>query len=93
MLHELSSHDRRRIILREKLRTSFNDFYSNVSKLSFYRQYKSNHRLENHIVLVNNKRHKSALIKLRCSVHRLEIEFGRYSRICNDDAKKIRTTS
>ena len=59
-----------------------------MSKLSFYGQYKPNHGLENYVVLVNNRRHKSALTKLRCSAHRLKIEIGRYSRIYNDDNKR-----
>ena len=60
---------------------------ANMSKLSFHRQYKPNHALENYIVLVNNRRHRSALTKFRCSAHRLKIEIGR-SRIYNDDAKR-----
>ena len=42
-----------------------------MDTLSFYRQYKSDHGLENYIVLVNNRRHRGALTKLRCSAHRL----------------------
>ena len=59
-----------------------------MSKLSFYRQYKPNHGLENYIVLVNNRGHGSTVTKLRCSRHRLKVEIGRYSRIYNDDAKR-----
>ena len=91
-LHELLSHNRLRIILREKLQTSFIEEWdtktANMSKLSFYKQHKPNHGLENYIVLVNNRRHESALTKLMCSAHRLKIEIGRYSRIYNDDAKR-----
>ena len=91
-LHQLLFHNRLRIILREKLQTSFIEEWdtktANMSKLSFYRQYKPNRGLKNCIVLVNNRRHRSALTKLRCSAHRLKIEIGRYSRIYNDDAKR-----
>ena len=59
-----------------------------MSKLSFCRQYKTNHGLENYTVLVNITRHSSALTKLRYSAHRLKIEIGRYSRIYNDAAKR-----
>ena len=56
-LHELLSHNRLRIILREKLHTSFIEEWDTktayMSKLSFYRQHKPNHGLENWIVLVN----------------------------------------
>ena len=73
-LHELLSDNRLRIIMREKFQTSFieewNTKTANMSKLNFYRQYKSNHGLENYIVLVNNRQHRSALTKLRCSAHR-----------------------
>ena len=91
-LHELLSNNRLRIILREKLQTSFIEEWdtktANMSKLSFYSQYKPNHELENYIVVVNNRRHRSALTKLRCSAHRLKIEIGRYSRMYNDDDKR-----
>ena len=73
--HQLLSHNNLRIVLRKKLQTSFLEEWdvktSSMSKLSFYRQYKQNHKLENYIVLVNNRRHRSALAKLRCSAHRL----------------------
>ena len=59
---------------------------ANMSKLSFYRQNRPNHGLENYIALVNNRRHRSALTKLRCSAHRPNVETERYSRIYNDDA-------
>ena len=53
--------------LRKKLQTSFLEEWdvktSRTSKLSFYRQYKQSHKLENYIVLVNNRRHKRALAK------------------------------
>ena len=88
-LHELLSHNRLRIILKEKLQTRFIEEWdtktANMSKLSFYSQYKPNHGPENYIVLVNNI---SALTKLRCSTHTLKIETGRYSRIYNDDNKR-----
>ena len=91
-LHELFSHNRLKLILREKLQTSFIEEWdtktANMSKLCFYRQYKPNHGLESYIVLVNNRRHRSALTKLRYSAHRLKIEIGRYSRIYNDDSKR-----
>ena len=79
--HQLLSHNNLRIVLRKKLQTSFLEEWdvktSSMSKLSFYRQYKQNHKLENYIVLVNNRRHRSALAKLRCSANRLKIEIGR----------------
>ena len=50
-LHELLFHNRQRIILREKLQTSFIEEWhtntANMSKLRFYRQYKPNQGLEN----------------------------------------------
>ena len=60
---------------------------ANMSKPSFYGQYKPNHGLENYIALVN-RRHRSALTKFRCSTHRLKTEIGRYSRIYNDDDQR-----
>ena len=44
--------------------------------------------LENYIVLVNNRRDRSALAKLRCSAHRLKVEIGRYSRFYSEETKR-----
>ena len=90
--HQLLSHNGLRIVLRKKLQTSFPEEWdvktSSMSKLSFYRQYKQNHKLENYIVLVNNRWHRSALAKLRCSTHTLKIEIGRYNRFYSEKNKK-----
>ena len=68
---QLLSHNSLRIVIRKKLQTSFLEEWdvktSSTSKLSFYQQYKQNHKLENYTVLVNNRQHRSALAKLRCS--------------------------
>ena len=76
--HQLLSHNSLRIVLRKKLQTIFLKEWdvktSSTSKSSFYRQYKQNHKLENYIILVNNRRHRSAFAKLRCSAHRLKKE-------------------
>ena len=37
---------------------------------------------------MNKRRHKSALAKLRCSIHRLEIEIEGYSRFCSEETKR-----
>ena len=90
--HQLLSHNSLRTVLRKNLQTSFLEEWdvktSSMSKLSFYRQYKQNHKLENYIVLVNNKRHRSAFAKLRCSAHRLKIGIGRYSRFYSEGTKR-----
>ena len=90
--HQLLFHNSLRIVLRKKLQTSFLEEWdvktSSMSKLSFYRQYKQNHKLENYTVLVNNRRHRSALAKLRCSAHRPKIEIGRYSRFHSKETKR-----
>ena len=90
--HQLLSHNSLRIVLRKKLHTSFLEEWdvktSSTSKLSFYRLYNQNHKLENYIVLVNNGRHRSALAKLTCSAHRLKIEIGRYSRFYSEETKR-----
>ena len=81
-----------RIVPRKKLQTSFLEEWdvktSSTSKLSFYRKCKQNHKLENYIVLVNNRRQRSALAKLRCSAHRLKLEIGRYSRFYGEETKR-----
>ena len=55
-----------------------------MSKLSFYKQHKLNHKFEEYLTLLKNRRYKSAITKLRCSTHRLKIEIGRYNRIRNE---------
>ena len=90
---QLLAYNSLRIVLRKKLQTSFLEEWdvktSSTSKLSFYKQYKQNHKLENYIVLVNNRRHKSALAKLSCCTHRLKIEIGRYSIFYNEETKDM----
>ena len=90
--HQLLSHNSLRIVLRKKFQTSFLEEWdvktSSTSKLSFYRLYKQNHKLENYIVLVNNRRHRSALAKLTCSTHRLKKEIGRYSRVYSEETNR-----
>ena len=49
-----------------------------MSKLSFYRQHKINHKFEEYLTLLKNRRYKSAITKRWCSAHRLKIEIGRY---------------
>ena len=78
----LLPHKALRKVLKSKLQTKFKEEWdvktSNMSKLSFYRKYKSDHyKIERYITLVHNRRHKGALAKLRCSAHRLKIELGR----------------
>ena len=48
------------------------------SKLEFYREAKPDYELEKYLFLVKDRRHKSALTKLRINAHKLHIETGRY---------------
>jgi hypothetical protein len=53
---------------------------SQCSKLSLYRQLKTNGiSRENYLKNVTLKRYKAGLAKLRCSAHKLHIETGRHS--------------
>ena len=62
---------------------------SKIIKLSVYRQYKQNHKLENYVAFVNNILHRCALAKLRCCTHRLiKIKIGRYRRFYNENTKR-----
>ena len=60
-----------------------------MSKLSFYRQHKINHKFEEYLTLLETRRYKSAITKLRCSAHRLKIEIGRYNRMRNEVTGKM----
>ena len=85
----LLPHKGLRKVVKSKLKTKFKEEWdvktSNMSKLSFYRKYKSDHyKIEGYITLVHNRRHRSALAKLRCNAHRLKIEIGRYIKVYNE---------
>ena len=85
----LLPHKGLRKALKSKLQTKFKEEWdvktSNINKLSFYRKYKSDHyKIERYNTLVNNRRHRSALAKHRCSAHRLKIEIGRYIKVYHE---------
>ena len=52
-----------------------------MSKLSSYRQHKVNHKFEEYLILLENRRYNSAHW---CSTHRLKMETGRYNRTRNE---------
>ena len=87
--------DELKALLRTKLQSRFKEIWSTkateMSKLSFYRQHKINHEFEEYLTLelLENRRYKSAITKLRCSAHRLKIEIGRYNRIRNEVTGKM----
>ena len=53
-------------------------------KLQFYSQFKTNLSHENYLDCVNIRKYRNALACFRCSSHRLEIEYGRYSNVPRD---------
>ena len=76
-------------ILKQQTRTKLQYQYMNntwkvrleeSSKLEFYREVKTDHEFEKYLSWVKDRRHKSALTKLRISAHRLHIETGRYKK-------------
>ena len=73
-------------ILKQQTRTKLQYQYMNntwkvrleeSSKLEFYRE---DYEFEKYLSWVKDRRHKSALTKLRISAHRLHIETGRYKK-------------
>ena len=80
-------------LLKTKLQSKFKDIRSTktteMSKLSFYKQHRINHKFEEYLTFLENRRHKSAITKLRCSAHRLKLEIGRYNRIRNEVSGKM----
>ena len=67
-------------ILKQQTRTKLQSQYMNntwkvrleeSSKLEFYREVKTDHEFEKYLFWVKDRRHKSALTKLRISVHKL----------------------
>ena len=92
-LENLLPHTGPRKVLKSKLQTKFREEWdgktSNMSKLSFYRKYNSDYyKIERYITLAHNRRHRSALAKLRCSAHRLKLEIGRYIKVYNEHATR-----
>ena len=76
-------------ILKQQTRTKLQYQYMNntwkvsfeeSSKVEFYREMKTDYEFEKYLSWVKNRRHKSALTKLRISAHRLHIETGRYKK-------------
>ena len=76
-------------ILKQQTRTKLQYQYMNntwkvrleeSSKLEFYREVKTDYEFEKYLSWVKDRRHKSALTKLRISAHRLHIETGRYKK-------------
>ena len=63
----LLPHKGLRKVFESKLQKKFKEEWgmktSNMSLLNFYRKYKSDHKIERHITLVNNIRHRNALAK------------------------------
>ena len=89
----LLNQDTLKALLKTKLQSKFKEIWSTktteMSKLSFYRQHKVNHKFEEHFTLLENRRYKRAITKLRCSAHRLKIEIGRHNRIRNEVTGKM----
>ena len=76
-------------ILKQQTRTKLQYQYMNntwkvrleeSSKLEFYREVKTDYEFEKYLSWVKDRRHKSALTKLRISVHKLHIETARYKK-------------
>ena len=67
--------DKLKGLLKTKLQSKFKEIWSTktieMSNLSFYRQHKINHKFEEYLALLENRRYKNAITKLRCSAHRL----------------------
>ena len=63
--------DKLKVLLKTKLQSKFKEIWSTktteMSKLSFYTQHKINHKFEEYLTLLENRRYKSAITKLRCT--------------------------
>ena len=72
----LLNQDKLKALHKTKLQSKFEEIWSTktteMSKPSFYRQHKRNHKFEEYLTLLENRLYKSAITKLRCSAHRLK---------------------
>ena len=50
------------------------------SKLEFYREVKTDYKFEKYLSWFKDRRHESALTRLRISAHKLHVETGRYKK-------------
>ena len=61
--------DKLKTLLKTKLQSKFKEIWSTkttvVNKLSFYRQHIINHKFEEYVILLENRRYKSAITKFR----------------------------
>ena len=89
----LLNQDKLKALLKTKLQSKFKEICSTklteMSKLRFYRQHKINNKFEEYPILLENRRYKRAIIKLRCSAHRLKLEIDRYNKIGNEVTGKM----
>ena len=90
---KLLNQDKLKALLKTKLQSKFKEVWSTktteMSQLSFYRQHKINHKFEEYLTLLENRRYKSAITKLRCSANRRKIEIGRYNKTRNEVTGKM----
>ena len=66
---KLLNQDKLKALLKTKLQSKFKEIWSTktteMNKLSFYRQHKINHKFGEYLTLLENRRYKSAIRKLR----------------------------
>ena len=90
----LLNQDKLKALLKTKLQSKFKEIWSikttEMSKPSFYRQHKVNHKFEGYLTFLENRRFQSAITELRCTAHRRNIEIGRYNRIRNKSLQRWR---
>ena len=84
-----------KIITNIAQKVNMDDIKSQTRKLLFYKKVKKNHGFEPYLYLLQNKKHRKALTRLRTSSHFLPIEKGRHSntkeqerfcKLCDDQA-------
>lgn len=67
--------------LRDQFIQEWNTSLNNISKLDFYRQFKTTFSYETYLDKITNDMHRKQFTCLRLCSHNLEVELGRYSRL------------
>ena len=72
-------------LLLEKYLTFWKHKLENSSKLTFYSTFKTDHNLENYLVVIKDPYKRKCLSRFRVSNHNLQIEIGRYQNIPREE--------
>ena len=72
-------------LMKQKCISYWKNILQHSQKLEFYRSFKNEHTISNHLDLTRGTAERKALVKLRISNHKLMIEQGKYNQISGEN--------